>query len=318
MSLSLLSQISNAQFAPIVGQPGTTAMYKDSSAFVDWAASCTVVRGYQDISQPAGPYADVGDNTMALGMAGANGVVSLGDGGYVILQFSFPIIDAPGPDLAVFENGFDNTFLELAFVEVSSDGINYFRFPATSNTDTTTQTGSFGSTNATQINNLAGKYRGLYGTPFDLADISATTLLNPQAVTHVKVVDVVGCIQNTYCTRDVNNYKVNDPWPTAFGSGGFDLDAVGVIHNQAEVGVREFELTQIRLFPNPSKDELHVELLLDTEYTVSVQSLFGQEIIQLKKQTHSSLVNVSELNRGVYFLIITHGDEKKVAKFIKS
>ena len=59
-------------------------------------------------------------------------------------------------------------FLELDFVEVSSDGVNYFRFPATSYTDTTVQTGSFGSTDATKINKIikdsganASKFLGL-------------------------------------------------------------------------------------------------------------------------------------------------------------
>src|ERR1700741_948125 len=91
--LAVISQTTQAQFAPIVGQPGTTAMHKDSSVFVAWATSCNSVRGYQDISQPTGPLADVGDNSMALGVAGSNGVISLGDGGYAILQFASPIND---------------------------------------------------------------------------------------------------------------------------------------------------------------------------------------------------------------------------------
>jgi hypothetical protein len=50
---------------------------------------------------------------------------------------------APGYDFAIFENGFPfgsgSFYLELAFVEVSSDGKHFVRFNAISNTDTTQQ-----------------------------------------------------------------------------------------------------------------------------------------------------------------------------------
>ena len=85
------------------------------------------------------------------------------------MQFSTPIFDGANWDFAVFENGFSDTFLELAYVEVSSDGINYFQFPCTSYTQDTLQIGGFGSVDATKIDNLAGKYRAHYGTPFDFA-----------------------------------------------------------------------------------------------------------------------------------------------------
>lgn len=315
--LTLTGKISMAQFAPGVGVAGTSAMYKDSTAFVRWATSSTVVRGYQDISVPANGYTNVGDDTMPVGKAGTNAVVSLGDGGYAIMQFTSPIVDASGPDLAVFENGFDNTFLELAFVEVSSDGVNFFRFPAISNTDTTAQTGSFGPTDATKINNLAGKYKALYGTPFDISDIADNALLNKLAITHVKVIDVVGCIQSQYCTRDANNHKVNDPWPTAFGSGGFDLDAVGVIHDQLSVGLREFEVSQLHLYPNPAKDELNIMMPVDDNYSIKVYSGLGQEVINLKDQYHFSQLNVSDLTAGIYFITIDIAGASKTVKFIK-
>lgn len=292
-------------------------MYKDSSAFVNWANAGSLVRGYQDISAHSSGFANVGDSASAFGHAGTTGVVSLGDGGSCILQFSAPITDGNGPDLAVFENGFDDTFLELAFVEVSSDGVHFFRFPATSNTDTTTQTGSFGSTDATKINNLAGKYRGGYGTPFDLADIPNDALLNKQAITHVKVTDVVGCIQNAYCTRDAGGHKVNDPWPTAFGSGGFDLDAVGVIHQQT-VGIEELDLLQISVFPNPASNVLNVLTGSGYPYSIRVSNLLGQEVMHLDREMNHSQLDVSGLKQGVYVLTITMNGKQKQQKFIRS
>lgn len=316
LSLCFSSFQSMAQFSPSEGQIGTTAIYKDSSVFVSWANSCLVTRGLQDISYPTSNYANVGDSSSAEGMAGLNGVVSLGDGGVAVLQFSSPITDELGADFAVFENSFDGQFLELAFVEVSSDGVNFFRFPATSNTDTTIQTWSFGLTDATKLNNLAGKYRAEYGTPFDLADISDDGLLNKQAITHVKVIDVVGCIQNQYCTRDVNGNKINDPWPTEFGSGGFDLDAVGVIHQKA-VGINELELQAVRVYPNPVIDKLVVSLNLNTEYSLIVSTIVGETILKEDLQLHSTTLDISYLKSGVYFLTVISQGKQQQLKFVK-
>lgn len=314
LSLCCSSLSSFSQFAPAAGQIGTTAIFKDSSVFVSWANTCKIVRGLQDISAPSAGYADVGDSTLATGMAGTNGVVSLGDGGEAILQFSTPISDGAGPDFAIFENSFDGQFLELAFVEVSSDGVNYFRFPAVSNTDTTTQTWSFGLTDATKINNLAGKYKAEYGTPFDLLDIADHILLDKQSITHVKVIDVVGCIQNQYCTRDAYNHKINDPWPTAFGSGGFDLDAVGVIHQQT-VGVKELELDGVTVYPNPATDILNINLS-SINYFVEVINVLGEVVLKSENKSGTSSLSLHELTQGIYTLRIVSNGKQKQMKFV--
>lgn len=184
----LLSTTLFAQFPGAVGTTGTTSIYKDSSAFISWATNCSVKRGYQDISNTSLGFANVGDSTMALGIAGSNGVVSLGDGGFAIVTFVNPITNGNGFDFAVFENSFSDVFLELAFVEVSSDGVNFFRFPATSNTQITTQIGPFDNTgDATKINNLAGKYRAQYGTPFDLQELIGLVGLDINNITHKKI-----------------------------------------------------------------------------------------------------------------------------------
>ncbi len=60
-------------------------------------------------------------------------------------SFGFPLWNGPGPDFAVFENAFTDEFLELALVAVSSDGINYFEFPAISLSPVDEQIAGFGT-----------------------------------------------------------------------------------------------------------------------------------------------------------------------------
>ena len=69
---------------------------------------------------------------------GSTDVVSLGNGGWVVLEFAGDaIVDGPGPDFIVFENPFeidcnpDQVFAELGTVSVSEDGVNFTDFPCT-------------------------------------------------------------------------------------------------------------------------------------------------------------------------------------------
>lgn len=242
------SVFSQGPFAPAAGQPGSTAIYKDSSIIVSWASGIEIYRGYVRIDDPSFTYngsnrASYGYPTIAVGAAQESSydVVSLGDGGYAILSFDRPILNGPGPDFAVFENSFSDTFLELAFVEVSSDGERFVRIPAISLTQTQTQVGGFGTIDPTNIHNFAGKYRQGYGTPFDLDDIADSTGIDINNIRFVKIIDVVGSIDEQYCTYDSQGNKVNDPWPTPFNSSGFDLDAVAVINSGDPYTISNFD-----------------------------------------------------------------------------
>lgn len=278
--------IATAQFAPQVGTPGTTAIHKDSSVFKAWATNCTLQLGWQTIADTTKGKAQVGDASYVPGIAG-NGVVSLGDAGQAIVQFLHPIINGEGADFAVFENGFiDQTltpgtaFLELAFVEVSSDGIHYTRFPSTCLNDTSTQLAPFEGMFAQKINNFAGKYLGNFGTPFDLEELKDSAGLDVNHITHVKIIDVVGTIQDAYASRDANGNKVNDPWPTDFASSGFDLDAVGVIHQDLTQSVQTLAGVQkLSVYPNPASINQLVSIFnCPTTAEVTVYDLRGSKM----------------------------------------
>jgi len=153
--------------------------------------------------------------------------VSLGNGGSLSLVFDEPIALHPGIDFAVFENGFASAFLELAFVEVSSDGVSYARFPTLSIQHT--PVAAYGTVDAREVLGLAGRYAGGYGTGFDLAALVddpmvVTALVDLSAVRFVRIVDLVG----DGLTTDSFGAPLYDPTPT-FGSAGFDLEAIGVV-----------------------------------------------------------------------------------------
>jgi hypothetical protein len=304
----------NAQYAPAVGQVGSTAISKDSSIIHNWAIACNVKRGWINIADTSLGKASNGITDNAFGVAD-NSTISLGDGGIATLNFIYPIIDGPSWDFVVFENAFDDFYLELAFVEVSSDGENFFRFPAHSLTQTDSQVSGFGQLNTSKINNLAGKYKGGYGTPFDLSELPSYSALNIQHITHIRIIDVVGSIDTTYGTTDTAGNMINDPFPTPFASSGFDLDAVGVIHQT--IGINTFNPSKksIRLYPNPTNNYLNIET--KEIGTIEIYSQLGEFVLQEKINYPKTRINVSNLLSGVYIVIIKSEKNIYTSQLIK-
>lgn len=299
-----------AQFAPAAGQPGSKALRADSSCFINWASKCHVQRGLKQINLPDSGYASVGSAQSAIGQASTNGVVSLGDGGIATLTFDPPISDGNGFDFAIFENTFLDSFLELAFVEVSTDSQSWARFPNESLTQTKVQTAAFGYTQPTKIHNLAGKYRHPYGTPFDLQDVAMMSNIRINEIRYVRIIDVVGSIDTLYAQRDSKNRIINDPWPTPFASSGFDLDAVGVI-NQAAKNSSETYPNQFKrpLYFNTTSNSIHVAANANTTdyqqknelnvYNTAGQICFKMPLDDPKSAIHEIQI-ATNLSAGTY------------------
>ncbi|MEA1948906.1 MAG: CFI-box-CTERM domain-containing protein [Thermodesulfobacteriota bacterium] len=229
VALLLLPAIGFAgPYAPAAGQPGTTAISMDSNVFEAWATGyVNYLVGYEVDSTWRTP-------EKALGPAVGNSydIVSLGRGGMITLTFDRPIKNGAGWDFAVFENSFSDTFLELAYVEVSSDNISFVRFD--NDSLTANPVGGFGAVEPSNIDGFAGKYRQGYGTPFDMSDLATkdevlSGLVKLNAITHVRIVDIIG--DGSYV--DTGSQVIYDPYPTT-GSAGFDLDAIGIIHQQQD------------------------------------------------------------------------------------
>jgi len=304
-----------AQYAPPAGMAGTTAIAADSNVFVAWASDCILEEGWMDITDESLGKVYFGEAIDATQMAD-NAVVSLGDGGVATCFFDIPIVDGPGADFAVFENSFDDTFLELAFVEVSSDGNSFVRFGAVSLTQADAQIETFGTLDATKIYNLAGKYRGGYGTPFDLKELEGISGLDIRHIVAVRIVDVVGNILPEYARLDVNNHVINDPWPTAFETGGFDLDAVGVMHNLEHTGVEQYDQDwMVRAFPNPVSQQLHIQSPINLK-RLSLYSTNGSLVFETYNTTEV-MIEMGNQPRGLYMLhlVSEHGSStKKIVK----
>ncbi len=238
----------------IVSLPATAGPFKnvgvsrDDPAITHWAASVV------DFRPAPGVAASFADPASALGPANGS-VASLGDlneqqisdntlPGSITLALAAPIANGPGWDLLVFENagGFfapPFVFAELAYLEVSTNGVDFARFPSISlnvepgqgiagDTEINTTFGrAFAGINASNVSNLAGIHFSNLGTPFDLDDLTSAPPVQSGAVDlgdirRVRLVDIPG----SGAFLDSQGRPIFDAWVTS-GSGGLDLDAVG-------------------------------------------------------------------------------------------
>lgn len=252
-----------AAMATIVGACSSTmagryAAYNDPAGQVAPTAVKAWAAALVDYSPAPGVTAANASASQALG-ASDGGTVSLGDldetqiaggvlPGALIVKFELPIVDKAGPDLAVFENAgtfftAPYVFAELAYVEVSSNGTDFARFPSVSlniepDTDGVLEANeidaqfgrNFAAIDSTNVYNLAGVHPGGVGTPFDLSDLVTATEVVSGAVDlsrirYVRLVDIPG----NGAFLDSQNNPILDAWLTV-GSGGFDLDAVGALN----------------------------------------------------------------------------------------
>lgn len=219
------------QFDPAGGEEGSRAVHADNSFIERWADSVIINRGFLDIEDTLLGKVDNGEAVYALGKADAQ-VVSLGDAGEAIIVLSKPIKKIDGYEFAVYENGFkagNGYFLELAEVAVSSDGLHWVTFAGVSNTDTLQQITNAMWLDAGKLNNLAGKHPAFWGTPFDIDELPDLKILDKDNITHIRITDVIGSVNPAFARRDSRNGIINDPYPTPFSSGGFDLDAVAIL-----------------------------------------------------------------------------------------
>ena len=156
-----------------------------------------------------------------------NDIVSLGQDGSITVTFASPIVDGPGNDFAVFSNGFldgwPNAFSKFATVSVSSDGVNYFPFPNNFDESSLISSELF---DASELNNIAGKYVVGFGTPFDLNELAGvTSLLNVDDVQYVRVTDAWNAVDSN------GNPILDDPESTV----GFNFAGIAVLNDVASV-----------------------------------------------------------------------------------
>lgn len=210
--------------------------------------------------------------------------VALGFGGTVTLRFDYVIFDNPlASDLLVTETSFGNpscsSYGERAMFEGSLDGENWI-------------------------------------------------YLNEFCLDGQLDINAAGVIQYL---------RITDRSPiSSFGgtADGYDVDGVTVINDcSAPSGSKISDNTLVadevfgaEVFPNPFTNDLNIQLVTgdqDSKITISVSNYLGQnvqmETVNVAKSSNTiHHLNLSNLNKGIYFLTIESNSSKETIKVVKN
>jgi photosystem II stability/assembly factor-like uncharacterized protein len=117
-----------------------------------------------------------------------------------------------------------------------------------------------------------------------------------------------------YWLRQV--YFANPDTGYAVGAGGIILKTT----NGGGVGIKEnFSTSQvIKAFPNPANDNITIEVSdQSTKGNLSILNLNGQELLQQTITKHLTILDITTLPTGVYFLRLINNKQVQVGKIIK-
>src|SRR5690606_38663680 len=79
----------------------------------------------------------------------------------------------------------------------------------------------------------------------------------------------------------------------------------------------EFDMSSIKIYPNPVKNELHINLNTNFETTVEIYNVLGRKMLNQTIQ-NSEIISTENLSSGVYILKLTQGNQTMTKKLIKN
>lgn len=83
------------------------------------------------------------------------------------------------------------------------------------------------------------------------------------------------------------------------------------------VGVNETELSQFSIYPNPVSDNLYINNFQSKEFYLQIFDIKGQLVFNQKLLEQINKISISNLQRGIYYVVIYNNSNKVFTKKIK-
>lgn len=126
-------------------------------------------------------------------------------------------------------------------------------------------------------------------------------------------------ISETVITGETETYSfkttLNEAWDTKnLEIIGVIISADGEILNAVKsdliVGISSFEeKTNIRVYPNPFENNIHLNNL-DNATTIEISNMLGQLVYIINVNSSNMQINTSKLNRGIYLITVLNNNQK--------
>lgn len=125
---------------------------------------------------------------------------------------------------------------------------------------------------------------------------------------------------------DGNSSTENNPTHTYTTTGDFDvtltITACGRTHtltktvSVSNLSLEDNVLSGIKIYPNPTKDEIIIDIVNTNNYSATLYSILGQKVMHYETLVNNT-ISLSEIKSGTYFLEIISNNTKEIKKIIK-
>ena len=126
----------------------------------------------------------------------------------------------------------------------------------------------------------------------------------------------IGKVKGNRTTNNVHGYQFTDEWLSIVhgqqSTVYYRLRQVDFDGNSTLSDVRVINLNQtntdLNIYPNPATNELHIETLVTEKLTVQLFDITGKQIMENVSFNSSTIINISSLYEGMYFVRIINAD----------
>jgi len=156
----------------------------------------------------------------------------------------------------------------------------------------------------------------------DLDNMSRLHVQLEYSILNLATMDVVNYTSDTY-----KWYRIGIPYylffiQNIYTEGEFSYTRFGhlslpLFDSIGETSTEENDVSSSRVYPNPAKDELRVEMSNTHGATISITDIAGRIVRVIHLEGNDSFVDVSELISGIYFVTVEFEDFKSVQRIIK-
>jgi hypothetical protein len=84
------------------------------------------------------------------------------------------------------------------------------------------------------------------------------------------------------------------------------------------LSVQEESIDELKIFPNPFNDQLHIQLPSTSDSSLIILDVLGKVVLTQKLNLSHHIINTSLMTSGVYILRITSPSGSKAFKLVKS
>lgn len=126
----------------------------------------------------------------------------------------------------------------------------------------------------------------------------------PSTIINVEIRNNIEAIRN-FAWQELNNFN-------------FPNGDSRVFYNAPVLNIEKVELTNsLEIVPNPAGDFFSIKTKTEMSNDITIFDINGKQIKTFKNKKSSILINIKELNSGLYFLRITNSDGILTKKMIK-